>query len=182
MLNIPINRYKKRIKEDTQQYPSSSSMGRSMLLLQPLTFLTWGTMMTTPNRCVVVAYTFPTHPLRHSRLSTPRASPASSLLLAAKRSPLYGKNRHQATLHDSDSNFRVEDMSSMQRLYNDNHEDNDEDKKDWNDDYRDEGQTYQVPWDMEEEDAEHGAISVEWSQEDATFASEEQKHGSSMRF
>ena len=66
------------------------------------------------------------------------------------------------------------------RLYNDNNEDNDEDEQDWNDDHRDEGQIYQVPWDMEEEEAAHGAISVEWSQEDATFASEEQ-HGSFSR-
>ena len=65
----------------------------------------------------------------------------------------------------------------MQRLYNDNNEDNDEDEQDWNDDYRDEGQIYQVPWDMKEEEPEHGAIRVEWSQEDVTIASEEQ-HGS----
>ena len=75
-------------------------------------------------------------------------------------------------IQDRDSNFRVRDMSSAQQGFggHDNDHDNDYDRDDL-DEYLDEGQTYSVPWDTEEEDPQPQDVI------DATWSDDEQAEG-----
>lgn len=65
-------------------------------------------------------------------------------------------------IQGADSNFSVQDMSSSQEIGN---RDGGDDELDF-DDFRDEGQTYQVPWDTEDDgdDENDGIIDALWSE------------------